>query len=281
MYTNSTTEIYVDNILNKSLPHTLANVLAANNSFFLFGRSAFATGTIKLDNFSVVNLSYIQTVPVFPNTTASIRDYNLTSDGGCTNWIVNKNNPCSTFDTTPTVFIRTNITASCAIGINDLNYSTMNRNESCSTTGNSTEHVCTLSDQDELFYENSSVYISCITSLDTTNSTSSRLIVNAGGVENAARKAMEIGMSNSLGSGYSVYADQKLYSRNSANNQSVGVFDKVAKKLNKIWAFNRIGMNQSKVGMFNITPVFYNLEFWNVTNTSIRLEVEKLINATK
>ena len=82
-------------------------------------------------------------------------------------------------------------------------------------------------------------------------------------------------------SGYTSYSDQKLYGRNSANNQFTGRFDKVIKYLNKIWAFNVLTGNDTAVGGFNITPTLYILEFRNSTPTSINASVQQLISSTK
>jgi hypothetical protein len=140
-----------------------------------------------------------------------------------------------------------------------------------------------LTTQDELINETSYLFISCkdLTENQNRTSTSGPLRVNITDLEQTARNAIEVGIANSLLGGYSTYTDQKIYARNSANNQSVGSFDKVAKKLNKIWAFNRIGISDSHVNMFNLTPVLYTLEFANTTSARITNLTELLINATK
>lgn len=215
-------------------------------------------------------------------TPPEITFYNMTSEGGgCINWNTSKTNACVTSDTTPTVYITTNQTAYCRIGVSDLNYTALGSNRDCSG-GGSTEHTCTLSSLDELTYEISYLYIGCQDTSGNENktSTSGALSINIT-LDNYVGKAIELGVRNSLTGGYTVYTNQRVYARNSINTQSTGRFDKVVKKLNKIWAFNWISSTESYINMFNITPVFYALEFANNTNASITNQVELLINATK
>ncbi len=218
--------------------------------------------------------------------------YNLTNttigSTGCENWNTNKNNPCSTSAVTPTVQFNTNENAKCRISGNasstlGQNYTDMGSSRQCSAGENTQSHLCTLTLQDELIYDTSYIYLSCqdFDGNQNRTSTSGPLALNVTGLEATARSSMELGIRNSLSSSYTVYTDQKIYARNSANTQSVGTFDKVAKKLSKIWAFNRIGGSDAFVNMFNITPVLYTLEFANVTNTNITNQVEKLINSTR
>ena len=215
-------------------------------------------------------------------TPPKITFYNMTSEGGCTNWNTDKTNPCSTSDITPTVFVNTSEAAFCRIGVSNLNYTNLGSSRECSGSA-SLQHTCNLNLTDELFYETSYVYIGCKDSSSNENSTSTSgaLALNITGLETTARNLIEVGIRNSLSSGYTIYTDQKIYARNSANTQAVGTFDKVAKKLSKIWAFNRIGTSDSLVNMFNITPVLYTLEFANKTSVQITNQTELLINATK
>ena len=216
-------------------------------------------------------------------TPPGITYYNLsTPTGDCITWNTDKNNPCNSSDATPTIIVTTNESATCAIGISNLNYTNLGVSRQCSG-GGTTSHTCTLTSQDELTYETSYVYIGCQDGSynENSSSTSGALALNVTGIETTAKNAIESGIINALSGGYSIYTDQKIYARNSANNQSVGQFDKVAKKLNKIWAFNRIGAYDSFVNMFNITPVFYTLELANKTSTNITIQVELLINSTK
>lgn len=78
-----------------------------------------------------------------------------------------------------------------------------------------------------------------------------------------------------------MYTDLQIYARDLFNNQSRGTFDRAAKKGSKMWTFNRIGVSDSHVNMFNLTPVLYTLELANKTSSNITLQVELMINATK
>lgn len=211
--------------------------------------------------------------------------YNMTSEGGegCTNWNTDKNNACSTSDTTPTVSVNTSESAYCAIGISNLNYTDLGVSRECAG-GGTKKHTCTIISQDTLSQADSSVYIGCkdLVGNENRTSTSGALkLTLTGGTESSGRNAIESGITNALITGYTIYTDQKIYARNSANQQSIGTFDKVAKSLNKIWAFNYLTGTDMNVNMFNITPVLYTLELTNKTSAQITNEVELLINATK
>ena len=234
-----------------------------------------------------------QTTAEIPDTTPpEITYYNLTnSTNGCENWNISKTNACKTSAVLPTVQFNTNESAWCAISGNfsstpGINYTDMGSSRNCTgaASGEGTmSHLCTLTLQDELVYETSYLYISCKSSGDNQNrtSTSGPLSINITGLESTSKDSMEVGIANALSTSYSTYNDQKIYARNSANAQSVGTFDKVVKKLNKIWAFNRIGISDAYVNMFNITPVLYTWEFTNKTQTYIENQTAAFINATK
>lgn len=224
-------------------------------------------------------------VTIIPNEgiPPEIVSYNMTSEGGCTNWNISKNNACNTTDVTPSIYFITNEPAYCSIGTSDLNRTDLGASRVCDGGEETTQHSCDLKPQDELTYDVPFVYIGCSDLFMNENrtSTSGALKLNITSLESNAKNSIEAGIANALGTSYSTYNDQKIYARNSANNQSVGTFDKVAKKLNKIWAFNRIGMSDNYVNMFNITPVLHTLEFGNKTSAYITNQTSLLINATK
>lgn len=234
----------------------------------------------------VVNMGPVTNDVTPPKTT----NYNLTN-ANCTVWNIDRNIPCNTSSLTPTVKFDTDESAYCAIaasalGILDKNHTDMGESRQCTgpSAGEGTQtHSCTVTNQDSIVYESSYIYISCKDENGNQNSTSTSgpLKLNVTELETTARDSIELGISNALLSGYSIYNDQKLYARNAANSQSVGVFDKVAKKLSKIWAFNRIGVADNNVNMFNVTPVLFTFEFANKTSTYITNQTELLINATK
>ena len=229
-----------------------------------------------------------------PDTTPpSITYYNLTSsDNGCENWNTDKKNSCITSSVTPTVQFNTSEDAFCAIAGSssstslDKNYTDMGSSRNCTGAAageDSTNHLCTLTNQDELVYEASYLFISCKDRSNNSNltSTSRALSINITNLDNTAKNSIELGIQNSLKIPYTIYTDQRVYARNSANSQSTGKFDKVVKRLNKIWAFNRIGVSDSRINMFNITPLLYTLEFANKTSAYTENQTSLLINATK
>jgi len=220
-------------------------------------------------------------------TPPHILSYNLTSDGGlgCTTWDTSKSTACTTSDTTPTVKITTDETALCRIGLEDENYSDMNASGECA--GNSTTSLtCTLSVQDEIFTETDSLYIGCKDSPrnnENLSSTSGALAVSilSSDLESQGRGAITGGVTRALSGGYTIYTDQKIYARNSADSQSVTLFDKVVTWMNKVWAFNVLTGNETFGSMFNISPVFYVLEFNGATSQELNDSVYQLITDTK
>lgn len=215
-----------------------------------------------------------------------ISSYNLTSEGGtgCTNWNTNKENACTISDTTPTVFINTTKNADCSIGLTDSNYTDMDRNSTCSGDGTK-EHTCTLDEQDELSEDYSFLYIACKDTYQNENLSSSsgalKVYIPSSDYEADIRTYIESGISSALSSDYTIYTDQKLYARDSSNNQFVGVFDKVVKWMNKIWAFNYITGNDTFVEGFNVSPVLFVLELRNSSSAETNSTIYNLIINTK
>ena len=106
------------------------------------------------------------------------------------------------------------------------------------------------------------------------------MYIGPGDYETLGRIALESAAATTL-TGYTLYANQKLYARSANDSQFTGTFDRVVKYLNKIWAFNVLVGNDTAVGGFNITPALYVLEFRNSTISQINNTVQQLINATK
>ena len=159
----------------------------------------------------------------------------------------------------------------------------MGSSRNCTSGEGTEEHACTLILQDELVYGDSTVYISCKDTSDNENttSTSGPLSLTITGLETGGETAIGVGVQNALLSGYTNYTEQQIYARKLDGTQDVGVFDWVAKKGSKVWAFNFITKGEEHVGMFNLTPVLYILEMSNITNSTITTTVETMINATK
>lgn len=216
-------------------------------------------------------------------TPPTILSYNLsTPSADCTSW---PSGSCSTADSTPTVMITTDENADCAFGLLDKNYtyySGLGVNRSCENSGTQSL-ICTLRPEDELVYEDNTLYITCRDSSgnENTTSTSGQLSLTLSGLESGSEEAIEAGIENALVSGYTLYNDQQVYARKLDGTQGSGRFDRVAKKGTKVWAFNHITKGEEHVGMFNLTPVLYVLEMANITNSTIINTVELMINATK
>lgn len=225
-------------------------------------------------------------------TPPDITYFNLTNENGCENWYSDKNNACSTSSVTPTVQFDTDEPAWCAIAGSsnstalDKNYTDMGSSRNCTDAASgegTTNHFCTLKNQDELVYETSYLFISCKDASNNTNrtSTSGALKLSITSLESNAKNSIGIGIQNALLSGYTNYTDLQIYARNLANSQVKGTFDRAAKKGSKMWAFNRIGISDNHVNMFNLTPVLYVMEFANLTSTNLTNQTQRLIEATK
>jgi hypothetical protein len=285
IYDNDSIQVWIDDQNNCSANIGGASTNVGGDYFFPSIDPDFA-GSFSLDNLTFYNGTE------YPASTGggaipNILTYNMTSEGGegCTNWNTDKSNACTTSDTTPTIAITTDETAYCAIGIEDLNYTGLGESGGC-IGGGSQVHTCTLNAEDVLTQETSFVYIGCKASVggfENSSSTSGSLKISilTSDLERYGRDAIESGIENALGSGYTLYSDQKLYARNSANDQGVGVFDKIVKWMNKIWAFNFLTGNDTATNLFNISPVLYVLEMTNTTNSSVNLTVYNLILDTK
>lgn len=199
--------------------------------------------------------------------------------------------PYETEDTTPTFNFATNENAWCAIGVSDVNYTTMGASRNCTSGEGTQEHICTLTTQDKFISVGENyLYISCKDSSgnegnvsDTSKSNSGKIrmeIVGAGEASGDAR--IELGITTSeIGATATIYSSQRVSARNLATNQFTGIFDKVAVNGNKRWAFNYVSSGESSItGLFNLTPVLYVLQLQNETNTTITNDVGKLINST-
>jgi len=286
--TNESFDTYVNGTFTSNQPLTGNAKMNENVTYFRF-QDGGGGSKVRVRGFAVYNTS--ETSTAAPDTTPpeiNANSYNMTSEGGegCINWRTNKSNPCPTGDTTPTVEFTTNEAAWCAIGTQNINFGDYNNlgvDRNCTIGQGATSHTCTLINQDELVYDTSYLYIGCEDTNKNQNltSTSSALRLSITGLESAGRNSIGIGIQNALLSGYTNYTDLQIYARNLSNAQVRGTFDRAAKKGTKLWAFNRIGVSDSHVNMFNLTPVLYTLELTNKTSANITLQVEQLINATK
>jgi hypothetical protein len=256
------------------------------NNAYLYANDGFASirGMYRID---WENNTF---VPV--DNPPSILSINLTSEGGVGQLINMSDKTCdfagctipATSDTTPTFTVITASGAYCRIGITNSNYTNLTSLRECDGGGSSFS-TCTIRSEDEIHEGNSLLYIGCKNTDGLENISSSsgafKIYLSQTNYEHLGRMAIEGGAQTTLGSKFTTYTDQKLYGRNSANNQFSGRFDKVVKYLNKIWAFNVLTGNQTPVGGFNITPTLYILEFRNSTPSQINSTVQNLISSTR
>lgn len=224
--------------------------------------------------------------PPLDTTPPGITSYNMTSSGGCTNWNIDKNNPCTTSNTLPIVSFATNESAFCRIGVTNVNYTSMGVTRNCLGGEGTIQHACTLTQQDQLTQQSSFIYLSCKNANNNENpaSTSGALALTITGLvadEPQGVAAIETGISNALVSGYTVHSNQKIYVRRLDGTQSYGTFDRVAKWNGKIWAFNYITGLDNLMGMLNMTPVLHVLELANLSTATITSNVQATITSTK
>ncbi|MBI1935982.1 hypothetical protein HYS31_06085 [Candidatus Woesearchaeota archaeon] len=290
---NSTSRLYINNTDTGS-QSSVTGTDSINNLTIAIN-SADTTG-VRLKGIAVWNytLGAPMALPAPPDTTPpSITYYNLTSStNGCESWNSDKSIACSTSSALPAVQFNTSENAWCAVAGSssstalNLNYTDMGSSRNCTGAASgegSTLHFCTLTSQDEFVYDTSYLFISCNDSSGNQNltSTSGSLKVSITGLESSRRDSIGIGIQNALLSSYTNYTDLQIYARNLSNGQAKGTFDRAVKKGSKMWAFNGIGVSDTNVNMFNLTPVLYNLEFANTTSERIINLTEALINATK
>lgn len=140
-----------------------------------YGTTAYTCTTTDAWHFNMIGLLYTSTTDI----TISNSTYNMTSDGGCTNWNSTSLGTCSTTDGTPTTTFNTNVAGSCSMS--KTSQAAYNSSEACSTTGGTT-HTCTLNSNNVLVYGVQSIYAMC-TQVGINNATSGPLSINmtAGG----------------------------------------------------------------------------------------------------
>lgn len=241
---------------------------------------------VFIDNITAWNFNeggWFEDFAAQPDTTPPTITGYTNQGASCGSWNTSTSLPCSTGDTTPSLYFFTDTNAFCAIGTSNSNYPTMGSSRNCTSGEGTLDHACTLTLQDELVYQDSIAYISCKDETGNYNatSTSGPLSLTLTGLETGGSAAIGVGVQNALLSGYTNYTSQQIYARNLAGLQDHGTFDWVAKKGTKVWAFNYVTNGESHVGLFNMTPVLYVLEMSNITNSTIVSTVESMINATK
>ena len=188
--------------------------------------------------------------------------------------------PYTTGDTTPTFRFETNINSYCRIGNLNESYSFMGSNRTCATTG-AMDHVCTLSLEDELSTAEDYVYIVCI-NLMATKETSVALQMDITNLEQNATLAILRGVSDSsIGLDAKTFLGQQVYLRNIEDDHFLGSVDVVAVYGNQRWLLNYVLPNESKIGLFNMSPVIYSLDVQGGSFTELKNSVRDLIDGTK
>lgn len=187
---------YVNNTLLNFCPKTWNNPVEPTFSLFIAARNNAGTADSfyggVVDEWSVWNitLNSTQRDALWNNgdglnytdwddggdlVLPTITSYNLTSDGGCIVWDVDKQNFCNTTDSTPTINIITDEVAVCRIstqvGHGNVNFSTMNSTNDCSTT-NATNHICSGPAADAMIAGHNNATIACEDLAHNQNSTS-------------------------------------------------------------------------------------------------------------
>jgi len=271
-----------------------------NTSYYLNGAISNACNHIIAGNITKIDISNINSASVYyyDDFTFKTSDESDTNPPVITALNCTSCNPPSgdttppfqTEDTTPTFNITTSETASCRIGVQDINYTAMSASRNCTTTG-TTSHICTLSTQD-LFTAvgENNLYISCIDSTgnegnatDSSKSNSGAIRMEImGATETNGVNSIQIGiLASEIGGTATIYTSQRASARNLAGTQFSGIFDKMAINGNKRWLFNYVSQGETPISnLFNITPVIYVLQLQNKTNETITDLVGKMINTT-
>jgi len=97
--------------------------------------------------------------------------------------------------------------------------------------------------------------------------------------ESSGRSAIEEGIRNVLGDYVPIYTNQSVYVFNGTH--SVGVFDKVVKFDNQVWAFNYVTDGESYNSMVNLSSNIFVWEKASMTYSEIEDSVTALITNTK
>ena len=100
--------------------------------------------------------------------------------------------------------------------------------------------------------------------------------------ESLGREAIVAGLDSSeITESYTAYSDKQVYIRLMNGSQYKGTFDEFVVSGNKRWAFNYDqNSSTSFPTMFNITPVFYVWQKYNLTYDQIKLNISAFINST-
>jgi len=187
--------------------------------------------------------------------------------------------PYTTSDTTPTFTFNTDVGSYCRVSDSALNYSVLGDSRNCTGGQGGRSHTCSLTVQDELVSSTDNMYVICENGVvDNGYSTLQMDITN---LQGNTSNAIEWGIQNSsIWPNVKIYTNQQIYLRNLQNQQVLATADKVAVYKNQRWILNVAIDSESKLGLFNLTPVVYVLDMANISITDIRSKVSSLITAT-
>ena len=189
--------------------------------------------------------------------------------------------PYTTYDTTPTFNITTNINTWCRIAdINDT-FAVMGSAKNCTSGAGATNHTCSLTVQDELVNSTDYVYVACSTSYGSAGSNASiKLVMDITNLESNTSSAIDKGIQTSNIWPATAYSGQQVYIRDVNNNQVLGTVDRVAVSGSQRWLLNYVVDGGSLLGLFNITPAVYAWERNDIPISLIPGSISGLINAT-
>ncbi len=243
-------------------------------SVYIFNRNLSQSEITALYNSAAPNYPFIN-VGSFPN----ISNILCTS---CNVPFGSNTSPYVTDDTTPTFNFTTTVSANCSISNVGTNYSTMSSSEKCSTGEGTITHTCTLSSADEITYWNQTIYAACINAINASAAVSVSLPMYITSLDTNATRYIVNGIGDSvIGAAARIYQNQQVYLRAINNSQLLATVNVVASYGNQRWLFNYANDTQSLLGLFNLSPAVYVLEFKNVSLTNIRLQTAAYINSTK
>ncbi len=261
------------------LSYNGAPCLTFNNKHHEIDRLNFYNGDTSSYYLDNVWMSNNAPRPQIPGTTPpAFLNMNCTS---CDVPYGDSNPPYETGDTTPTFSFETDKNTWCRIGDDDLGYDDLGAERDCNSgEGGMGPHICTLDVEDELKLTTTDyAYISCRDVDNNSNTTTLEMRIT--GIQCNASYAIEKGIAISIPSA-EIYTSQKVYVRTTNDNQALATFDKVAIYGSQRWAFNYISENESSIQPFyNLTPVFYFLELFNISSLNLINTVSGFINSTK
>lgn len=203
------------------------------------------------------------------------------TNASCT--LCTSENPYTTSETLPMFNIKTSSGAKCKISIQNSNFTAMPDYGKC-TSADHLSHTCTLSEQEELYTSNPSIYISCANYwFDMFNENSSiEFQMNITNLYETSLQAIENGIkSTSVWPEANIYSNQLVFMKDeTTGNEFLGTVDMATVYGDKRWLFTYIPENGNFRGLFNITPSIYSLEVANLSSSKIRQQVSALINET-